>query len=1496
MRELFLFLVRERRAADSDANGNLTRMSLLAGTGFAGSGGGGEALVVTTTHADGGVMTNAYDVHGDAREVTDQLGRVSEQTFDNMGRLTERHALRGTGSADDLIDTYTYDLTGNRLTHENNVYGAANLEIMDYDALGRVIETRAFGGDVTTTTYAWDDTIATALGTFGGWTETTSVEADRASTTDDIVAAVKTADVFGKAVSRSDLGGQQYTYTYDIAGRLTSETSTNALGGAKKDNSYTYYNTGQVKQHIVGQAPVVDANWNNKTADYEYDALGRLTAEKVENQSGRATSPWDWSAMDAAYQAWLDSQNGGNGEPGEGPSGPPPIGGGGGPPGEGGAGGGLGGGPYDYVFDQYSLPELKDQWLNAQEGDPDAQLFVSLHAPFYTALAPTAVPIVYTTSTEILQDGHAEYDALGRMTRYYDDAVSGAHNVDKTWAYDANGNVRSIDTTYRPMGLNGTQSSTTQTQELWYRYDAMNRMVVADGIRSGSTIVRGTSGTDIAYTVTGQRATAQSGTGAQEAYAYDAGDRMTAVTIGGVTRATSSFDALGRITGHAEYDASGTLVHERHSLVYSARGQVIAEKSKTRQDDGAGGSDWLYAHTVNHYSADGTGGTPSAITGSGSVGSSTGSQLYYSETKNWLNGSASPVYGSSADSDYADAYTSYEYDWRDGAQQYRIGLVNRDGTANTFYHYDRNDHLVLVGTGGGYNSHTKYYETGMNGEILQREEVSVNFATTPATRSYFFGGKRMGEISSDGTHNVDYAEAIERRTSERPDDPGPFRGGATAGEVHADFGLAYNAVNAETHQAGSGQYRARGGETLGQVAQAVWGDSSLWYKLAEANGIGANTALSAGRTIRVPAGVMRNTHNAASLQPYDPARSIGDTQPGTPQPPKNGKNCGVIGAILLAVVAVAVSVIAPIGGTGIAAAIGNAALGSVASQGVGLATGIQDKFSFKGLAISALSAGIAKGIGGKLDVFSGAARGSFKAAANAGITGAAASALTQGIATATGLQAKFSFAGVAAAGVGAAAGFGVGSQLGSSFGAQVAAHTASAIANAATRSALNGSSFGDNLRAAIPDVIGQAVGGVLGRAIHDPSVAARKAVEARPAIATGGGGGGVLALASAIGGALPDPRLAIPEGDYDLVGPATTIEEALDRAKAWEAVKNDPAYSAVAQQNADFYRSLAGNIASANAGPITISATDDLASYDLDAITGFELTSPALDGVARFDASAVQHGTIKAADISLGGGYAANLFYLQNPASVQIEQGSRQFSSGSYLSGAGNIALGNLNYYGAYLTGGFATATSLAREGTAYANPRDLADGVFLEAAIGGVSSMRTTARRTASITTAHTVSDAEFVGPLIGRSGFRTTSELADAIGTRYQGFVDDAYVAAQRVEARDLLRGNRNTRVGAEVDRLSSARLKDYLRSEGIPEGPNGLVQINRWLRDPAGSGAYVRPDVRVPGAGRIFDATVGTKSYNSTQITGFRSYSGGDRITIVRPQAFGSYSFYP
>jgi murein DD-endopeptidase MepM/ murein hydrolase activator NlpD len=176
--------------------------------------------------------------------------------------------------------------------------------------------------------------------------------------------------------------------------------------------------------------------------------------------------------------------------------------------------------------------------------------------------------------------------------------------------------------------------------------------------------------------------------------------------------------------------------------------------------------------------------------------------------------------------------------------------------------------------------------------------------------------------------------------------------------------------------------------------------------------------------------------------------------------------------------------------------------GNVASQGVGVITGIQDKFSFKGVALAALSAGVGAGVG---SVIKGAVAGSqFLGDV---IRGAVSSGITQGVATATGLQDKFSWAGVAAAGIGAGVGGAVARGLASekgllgfraaegTFGNDLGSSMADAIASAVTKSAVEGSSFGANLLEAVPSAIGNTLGRTLGRAILNELVQANNVVD-----------------------------------------------------------------------------------------------------------------------------------------------------------------------------------------------------------------------------------------------------------------------------------------------------------------------------------------------------------------------------------------------------------------
>jgi hypothetical protein len=143
--------------------------------------------------------------------------------------------------------------------------------------------------------------------------------------------------------------------------------------------------------------------------------------------------------------------------------------------------------------------------------------------------------------------------------------------------------------------------------------------------------------------------------------------------------------------------------------------------------------------------------------------------------------------------------------------------------------------------------------------------------------------------------------------------------------------------------------------------------------------------------------------------------------------------------------------------------------------------------------MSALSAGITQGIGGG-ELLKGA--GNF---VNDVARGALTNALTQGIGVVTGLQKSFSWTGVAVAGISAGvtgaaarglakAGIGVrpdeissATPRTASFYANTAlSGAAGAIAEAGARSLISGSDFGDNLLATLPGVVGNTLGDMLG--------------------------------------------------------------------------------------------------------------------------------------------------------------------------------------------------------------------------------------------------------------------------------------------------------------------------------------------------------------------------------------------------------------------------------
>jgi hypothetical protein len=243
-----------------------------------------------------------------------------------------------------------------------------------------------------------------------------------------------------------------------------------------------------------------------------------------------------------------------------------------------------------------------------------------------------------------------------------------------------------------------------------------------------------------------------------------------------------------------------------------------------------------------------------------------------------------------------------------------------------------------------------------------------------------------------------------------------------------------------------------------------------------------------------------------TFKPYDPSSVVGDTTPNLPVPSNDG-GCGGFGQILVIIVAIVVTIYTAgalsgasgafgeiltsgasfLGGTATAAtgtigmslgvagtAAVSAAVGSIASQLVGNAIGVQDGFSWKSVALAAIGGGVTAGLPTTVPGFTAGT------ISNLVVRGAISNALTQGVAVVTGLQEHFEWRNVAAAAVGAGVGGAVRIGLGDTFnslgefGGNAARGTVSGIAAGMAARAVSGGRM--NVAQIATDAFGNALG------------------------------------------------------------------------------------------------------------------------------------------------------------------------------------------------------------------------------------------------------------------------------------------------------------------------------------------------------------------------------------------------------------------------------------
>jgi len=909
----------------------------------------------------------------------DQLGRTvatrDARGYVNGKQYDSNGNLLKELQADGGVVEYTYNLFGNR-TRLKQANGT--LTSYTYDHLGHITSTNRGTVDVYAITYlAPDDRVSQPTNPID-----LATPLERRALIDTY-----RYDELGRRISSTNAAGETITIGYDLRGNVISTKEFNR----ETRSEYDAFN------HKVKET---DAN--NKSMTWQVDAFGKLISHV---DLGGATVSYEYNKLNQLkHQTNSRGQN------------------------------------LNYTYDEAGLLTRIDDTALGQVTE------------YRYDLAGNRVREKTTQQGVVVQDNHLGYDTQGRLVSVDDSRYS------IRYAYDANGNRINVHTRY----IN--DSDDVKDIQNWNAYDEMNRQIIIDGVRdaNGNIGINDKQGHSIAYDKSGNRTSdtyygrkiVKKGDGiltefdltrdyvkVKETYTYDAANRLTDVY-------RDDFDLKGDGKGinidARRYDAAGRVVYGGMMAAYNLQPyEKDADKMKG------------YGH-VNQLLSDklrDIGLTPESRTSiyeNGLLTRQNSRDFNFAHTTDL-------VYEYKADKldnynliSHSYGFTNhyqYTYDYREGYNVKRIDVTRMDkGAAGaTINDFDANGNLIKVDDATK-NENDRTLINDVAGHVLLKTQGNAlrNLLTIDGLRAFKNDGNQTHALIANGE----------------------MLGSSSNSAAPDTFSVNYVAVNAPSLTAPPSSYVVHAGDTLQGIARAVWGDGSLWYLIAEANGLPGNATvgngLTEGQAITIPSRVNTVHNDFSTSKPYDPSSVIGDTTPNLPVPANDG--CGGMGQIIVLVVAIVATVftagaaavafggtmasgslfatgLSALGGSmglaGFAGAVVGGAVGSIASQGVAIAMGMQDNFSWSAVGQGALSAGIGAGVGAALNGAGLLARATqttplttMQLMQNAAVTSIA----TQGIKVATGLQDHFSWAGVAAAAVGAGVGQATSNVIGGTFG------------------------------------------------------------------------------------------------------------------------------------------------------------------------------------------------------------------------------------------------------------------------------------------------------------------------------------------------------------------------------------------------------------------------------------------------------------------------------
>jgi len=976
------------------------------------------------------------------------------QTYDRWGNvLSQRDASSG------AFTYYTYD-TNNQVTSvvqptEGGVSGTGPRTDIEYDELGRQVaittpERFSLGANLTTKLGVTRDVNRQVWDAAGQLVQETHADGG----------VVKYEyDAFGNRTSATDARGNRTEYTYDHSGRVKTVktaavdvwstdglTASAGLNPVQLQSTTTYDSLGNKRKVVNGAGEITTYQYDLKGNvvlvsgpgqwhSSAYDALGKQVGD-LDGAGGLST--WSYDAFGQLRQH-RD----------------------------------LGGADYTFTYDfsRQLLQQTNSRGQNlAYVYDGAGQLVQITDSSDATKVKTTTYQynrsgLRVTEKTVVgattYQNQVSMYDALGRLQH-----VTTWDGIDIQYKYDGVGNRLYQETDYNT--ITGTESG---TKKYWFAYDSMNRQILVDGAVDGDATnwanITNSQGHFLAYDKNGNRvadtfwgtrvvrvAVSQIGshipvegeyegggggpsdythghfTGVvSEFYSYDGMDRLKRIATGALKNGRATVGQEAMLTDERGYDAASRVISvgpteglpsdylrelgttedsdangaRRRITKYDAQGRVLTQR--TLKPDGSLESLVTYSRQVfDHYEPG----------------------YYDDELQEWIPGPAvyRTEYGydsagnvtwyRSSDSNnvitnYTRTLTKYEGYLEATLVSERVTSGGSDWATGTNA-YDKNGLLVAV-TDSGQAKNNRQFVNDANGVILQKDQ---GWQTSQSGWNY----NTLRQVVSNGNVIGTYGEGS--------DPVKPSKDDGTPNIVNqSTFDATYRAITSSYPVAGTGTYPVHAGDTLTSIAQAAYGDSSFWYLIAGANGLRGDGDLRAGQIITIPTRASGTRNSADTYRPYDPSALVG----GSAATPK-GPGCDAFKTVLIiAVTAIVSTALTPAGGGILGAAIGGA-LGSSAGQLTAMALGVQEKFSWKQVGMTALQAGVTAGVSQATESlgvtgWADSLKGFSKFAANTALTAAKAAASNAGMQGLRILLTKddhWSWRSVAATSLGAAAG------------------------------------------------------------------------------------------------------------------------------------------------------------------------------------------------------------------------------------------------------------------------------------------------------------------------------------------------------------------------------------------------------------------------------------------------------------------------------------------